>query len=430
MFLFKLNNFKSNIPDHQTLFPLIISKKMESLPSWDLMGKYSLLKRLGKGSYGSVCLGRSNRTGQIVAIKSIKGIFDRIYDAKRILREICIMRVLNHPDIVKIIEVIVTERSFRTIYIVMESAQSDLKKVLKSPVYLGFEQVRYMMYQAVCGLRYMHSANILHRDLKPANILINEDCSIKICDFGLSRSYIKLNRLDDYDNPHAQAALDSRELGIETAGRLQGSLKKRELTVHVVTRWYRAPELILLEKEYNKEIDIWSLGCVFAEMLSLVKANVSHYIERGALFPGMSCFPLSPDTSTSIKRAGYPCAENDQLNVIFDVIGTPDPTDLDFITDPKAQQYVDSFPRKAPKPLTDFFPACGADELDILSRMLVFNPRRRISLDQLVAHRYFDSVRDVNREILADARADFIFDSQQEMSVEQLQEIFSKEIMG
>lgn len=408
---------------------------MDNLPNWDLKGKYTLLKRLGKGSYGSVCLAQSNSTGAMVAIKSVKGIFEDIYDAKRILREICILRILNHPHIVKIIEVIVTERSFRTIYIVMESAQSDLKKIVKSPTYLDFEQVRYMFYQAVCGIRYMHSASILHRDLKPANILINEDCTIKICDFGLSRSYRRIDQFDQYNsediNNYALAGgIQCRSLPRDKLNRDMNFINKRELTVHVVTRWYRAPEVILLEKEYNKEIDIWSLGCVFAEMLSLVKANAAHYIERGPLFPGMSCFPLSPDTSTSIKRAGYPCAENDQLNVIFEVIGTPSQQELSFITDPKAHEYVNSFPPRQPKSFQEFFPGCGPDELDILKKMLVFSPKHRISLNELIQHPYFNSVRDPAKEIVANVRADFIFDSTQEMTVEQLQDIFSREIVN
>jgi mitogen-activated protein kinase 1/3 len=401
-----------------------------NLPSWELNGKYNLLQRLGKGSFGSVCLARSNTTGEIVAIKSVKVIFENMYEAKRILREICIMRILNHPHIVKIIEVLVNEKSFKTIFIVMESAQSDLKKIVKSATYLNFDQVKYMLYQAICGLRYIHSANILHRDLKPANILVNGDCTIKICDFGLSRSYGKINRFNEYNLESHMTIDHQRSLPIDKDNRDQNYLNKRELTLHVVTRWYRAPEVILLEKQYNKEIDIWSLGCVYAEMLSLVKANAPHYIERGPLFPGVSCFPLSPDIKTSIKRNGYPCAENDQLNVIFNVLGTPKEEDLTFITDPKARSYVASFPSKQAQSLLEFFPGCGPQELDILSKMLNFNPMNRISLDDLIRHPYFDSVRDLSREILANVRAEFVFDSSEDMSIETLQEIFTKEIMN
>ena len=98
---------------------------------------------------------------------------------------------------------------------------------------------------------------------------------------------------------------------------------KRELTGHVVTRWYRAPELILLEKDYGAAIDIWSIGCVFAELLGMMKESAPTYLDRKPLFPGKSCFPLSPDKATKEERSGFPFSTNDQLNVIFEVIGTP-----------------------------------------------------------------------------------------------------------
>ena len=398
------------------------------LPSWDLKGKYTLLKRLGKGTYGSVCEARSNLTGNIVAIKSLKGIFENIYDAKRILREICIMHILDHPHVVKIIEVLVTEKSFRTIYIVMESAQTDLKKIVKSPTFLDPDQVRYMFYQAVCGLQYIHSANILHRDLKPANLLINEDCTIKICDFGLSRSYLKVNQFEAYvSNP--SDSMNTNQMGMRSLpmDRQGNSVSKRDLTVHVVTRWYRAPEIILLEKDYNKAIDIWSLGCVFAEMLSMVKANAPHFIERGPLFPGQSCFPLSPDMYGN-KRPGHPCTEYDQLNLIFNLIGTPCDEDLKSIEDPKAREYVASFPPRTGQSILDYLPGCSVHEVDILAKMLTFNPKRRILLNDLIAHPYFDSVRDPSKEVLANVRAHFIFDSNVQMDVETLREIFCKVI--
>ena len=159
-----------------------------SLPNWKLNNKYTLKKSLGQGSYGSVFSATNNVTGETVAIKELKGIFNDFLDARRMLREICVMRLLNHPCIIKIKEVIVEDPDFNSFLIVMESAETDLKKLIRSPTFLDHEQVKFLLYQALVGLRYMHAANILHRDLKPANILINSDCSLKICDFGLSRS--------------------------------------------------------------------------------------------------------------------------------------------------------------------------------------------------------------------------------------------------
>lgn len=119
---------------------------------------------------------------------------------------------------------------------------------------------------------------------------------------------------------------------------------KRELTGHVVTRWYRAPELILLEKDYGPAIDMWSVGCIFAELLGMMKESAPTYLDRKPLFPGKSCFPLSPDKHVKEERGGFPFSRNDQLAVIFEVIGTPNEEDRSYVTDAKALEYLNAFP--------------------------------------------------------------------------------------
>lgn len=118
---------------------------------------------------------------------------------------------------------------------------------------------------------------------------------------------------------------------------------KRQLTGHVVTRWYRAPELILLEKDYGPAIDMWSVGCIFAELLGMMKQSAATYLDRKPLFPGKSCFPLSPDRHARIQANGFPVAKDDQLAIIFDVLGTPTVEDTTFVTDAKAIGYLKSF---------------------------------------------------------------------------------------
>jgi mitogen-activated protein kinase 1/3 len=125
---------------------------------------------------------------------------------------------------------------------------------------------------------------------------------------------------------------------------------KRELTGHVVTRWYRAPELILLEKDYGPAIDMWSVGCIFAELLGMMKESAPTYLDRKPLFPGKSCFPLSPDKHVKEERHGFPFSKNDQLAVIFEVIGTPTEEDKSYVTDTKALEYLEAFPHR---PKTD-----------------------------------------------------------------------------
>lgn len=118
------------------------------------------------------------------------GVFDDEVDCKRILREIDLLRKIKHPYVVNILDVIEPKNleTFETIYVVLELAESDLKKVIKSAIHLQIKHIQTVVYNLLCAVKYLHSANVLHRDLKPANVLVNEDCSVKICDFGLARS--------------------------------------------------------------------------------------------------------------------------------------------------------------------------------------------------------------------------------------------------
>lgn len=251
-------------------------------------------------------------------------------------------------------------------------------------------------------MKYLHSANVIHRDLKPANVLVNEDCSVKICDFGLARSVsgvdsasviiygrkfkgndeeikaeeaehdvmlkgseiAKIHYKDNLNQEQEDATMQQmEELKLEELKkekteeekkkemskrliRTKDARKnmKRELTGHVVTRWYRAPELILLEKDYGPAIDMWSVGCIFAELLGMMKESAPTYLDRKPLFPGKSCFPLSPDKHAKEERKGFPFSKNDQLAVIFEVIGTPTEEDKSFVTDAKALEYLEAFP--------------------------------------------------------------------------------------
>lgn len=137
-----------------------------------------------------MCSAIHKPTGVKVAIKKMDGIFDDEVDCKRILREINLLRKLNHPYVVNLLDVIEPKdlNNFDTLYVVLELAESDLKKVIKSAIHLQLKHIITVVYNLLCAVKYLHSANVLHRDLKPANILINEDCSVKICDFGLARS--------------------------------------------------------------------------------------------------------------------------------------------------------------------------------------------------------------------------------------------------
>ena len=145
---------------------------------------------------------------------------------------------------------------------------------------------------------------------------------------------------------------------------------KRQLTGHVVTRWYRAPELIILEKDYGPAIDMWSVGCIFGEMLGMMKESAPTYLDRKPLFPGKSCFPLSPDRTARIQANGFPVAKDDQLAVIFEILGTPDENDIAFATDQKAINYLKSFTPIGRCDLGKKYPGASKESIDLLNKML------------------------------------------------------------
>lgn len=177
--------------------------------------RYKILEVIGKGSYGVVCAAIDTHTGEKVAIKKINDVFVHISDSVRILREIKLLRLLRHPDIVEIKRIMMppSRREFKDIYVVLELMESDLHQVIKVNDDLTREHQQFFLYQLLRALKYMHTANVYHRDLKPKNILANSNCKLKICDFGLAR--VAFN-----DTPTTVFWTD-----------------------YVATRWYRAPEL-------------------------------------------------------------------------------------------------------------------------------------------------------------------------------------------
>jgi serine/threonine protein kinase len=192
--------------------------------------KYSPLKPLGRGAYGVVCSALDKVANRKVAIKKVVNAFDDLIDAKRILREVKMLRHFKHENVIGLRDLIPPpeDEPFNDIYIVLDFMETDLHKIIYSKNELTDEHIQYFLYQILKGMKYIHSANVIHRDLKPSNLLLNSNCDLKICDFGLARG-VK----EDVDY---------------------------ELTEYVVTRWYRAPEVMCSCQEYDSKIDVWSIG--------------------------------------------------------------------------------------------------------------------------------------------------------------------------
>lgn len=165
------------------------SMEMEFFSEYGDANRYKIQEVIGKGSYGTVCSAVDTHTGEKVAVKKVHGIFEHISDAARILREIKLLRLLRHPDIVEIKHIMLPPsiKDFKDIYVVFELLESDLHQVIKANADLTKEHYQFFLYQLLRALKYIHTANVYHRDLKPKNILANANCKLKICDFGLAR---------------------------------------------------------------------------------------------------------------------------------------------------------------------------------------------------------------------------------------------------
>ena len=360
-----------------------------------ILDRYEPVKVLGAGSYGKVIEAIDKTTKNKVAIKKVNELFEDIVDSKRVLREITLLRFMKNQFIVELLDIEYDKKNknFDCIYLIFECLPSDLKKLIKSSCFLTMDDVRMYIYHILCGLKYIHSCAVLHRDLKPGNILLDKNYQIKICDFGLARCVNRDNDDEIVEQVPEQKQIDTSKMekhneflskytgvdskneikedkkdkgdttkskestGSSKSGKrgpppklkfLKNQKKEQILSVHVVSRWYRAPELILIETNYTGSIDVWSVGCIFAELMKMIKENAKTFMDRAPLFPGTSCFPLSPPGSKKVKvnEFGFPNEKADQLNTIFDVIGSPDEESMGFVTDPNAVLYLKSLSQK------------------------------------------------------------------------------------
>ncbi|KAJ9147175.1 hypothetical protein P3X46_029367 [Hevea brasiliensis] len=334
--------------------------------------RYKIQEVIGKGSYGVVCSAIDTHTGEKVAIKKIHDIFEHISDAARILREIKLLRLLRHPDIVEIKHIMLppSGRDFKDIYVVFELMESDLHQVIKANDDLTREHYQFFLYQLLRALKYIHTANVYHRDLKPKNILANANCKLKICDFGLARVAFS-------DTPSTIFWTD-----------------------YVATRWYRAPELCgSFFSKYTPAIDIWSIGCIFAEVLT-----------GKPLFPG--------------KNVVH------QLDLMTDLLGTPSLDTISRVRNDKARRYLTTMRKKQAVPLAQKFPNTDPLALRLLERLLAFDPKDRPTAEEALADPYFKGLAKVERELSCQpiTKIEFEFERRR-VTKEDVRELIFREIL-
>lgn len=362
-----------------------------------------------------------------MAIKRVRNMFDDLIDCKRILRELAILNRLDHRNVVRIHDIVQPRdlASFDELYIVMEICDSDLKKLIKQDVQLRPEHVNTLLYSLLVGLKYLHSAGIYHRDLKPANCLCNQDCTVKICDFGLSRAIGEERQPHLAELPNTPRDQDGE--GQQPVRVVPSTVKaKRVMTQHVVTRWYRAPELILLQDNYTEAIDVWSVGCIYAELLQMLDGT--SFQDRSPLFPGSSCFPLSPDRRHKNDFKFHTRGSQDQLNMIFDLIGTPSEQDLANLERDDAKRYIKHFNVRVGQGIAQKFSWADPQSISFLEQMLRFSARDRISVAAALNHPLLTDYRAPETETTAPGFITLEFEKEPDLNEEMLRRYFGQEI--
>ncbi|KAK6616859.1 hypothetical protein RUM43_015000 [Polyplax serrata] len=293
--------------------------------------RYEMKKRLGKGAYGIVWKAVDKKSREIVAVKKIFDAFRNQTDAQRTFREIMFLQAFkDHPNIIRL-RGLHRASNNRDIYLVFDYMDTDLHHVIKKGNLLKDIHRRYIMYQLLRATRYLHSGDVIHRDQKPSNILINAECRIKLADFGLARSLANYYAEEETEGPPL-------------------------LTDYVATRWYRAPEILVASKRYTKGVDMWSLGCILGEML-LGKP----------LFPGSS-------TVNQIER-------------IMAVLPKPTTQEIVNMCSGYGKGLLDG--ALGPKTnLRDLIKSTSEEAIDLVTKLLIFDPTKRLTASQALAHPY------------------------------------------
>jgi len=306
-----------------------------------ILEKYELIQKLGKGAYGIVWKAMDKKYKQVIALKKVFDAFHNATDAQRTYREVMFLQELNgHENIIRLRNIMKADNN-KDLYLVFDFMETDLHHVIRANILEEIHK-QYIIYQILKALKYIHSADLIHRDLKPSNVLIDSECHVKVADFGLARSV-------------AQKGDD-------------GNIK---LTDYVATRWYRAPEILLGSTKYSKAVDMWSVGCILGELI----------IGK----------PMFPGTSTL-----------NQIERVLELTGKPRQEDIDAIESQHTQAILSSINVTKKKSFHSFFPGASEDALDLLRKLLTFNPNHRLTAEEALKHRYVAQFSSPEEEIVCD----------------------------
>ncbi|CAM8960663.1 hypothetical protein QQ045_005707 [Rhodiola kirilowii] len=290
------------------------------------MDQYEKVEKIGEGTYGVVYKARDRVTNETIALKKIRLEQEDEGVPSTAIREISLLKEMQHCNIVRLQDVVHSEKR---LYLVFEYLDLDLKKHMDSCPEFSKDPltIKMFLHQILRGIAYCHSHRILHRDLKPQNLLIDRRTNaLKLADFGLARAF---------------------------------GIPVRTFTHEVVTLWYRAPEILLGSRHYSTPVDVWSVGCIFAEM-----------VNQRPLFPGDS--------------------EIDELFKIFRVLGTPNEETWPGVN--SMPDFKSAFPKWPAKDLATVVPNLDPAGLDLLSKMLCYDPSRRVTARSALEHEYFKDI--------------------------------------